>query len=300
MKKLAENRNNEKRFTGLAISSGLILGRVCLLSQSRHNPLPSYQVSDKGQSRELARLKLAIAAVVKHLKVLQEKVAERIGQAEAEIFIAQGMIVQDPALFLEMEQTLQNGFNAETAVLLTMQDYEAKLSAVDDVYMGERAGDIGELKHRLLDELCDTRPSFICAEDTNCRRGKDRIVIAEELTASMTLEINTDRVLGFVTERGGKTSHAAILARALGIPAVSGIENIHTLVPCGTEVLLNGETGEVVVAPSQQTRSDAVAVETFRRLPPADPVPQLRVMANISLASETSELKEMMAEGIGL
>jgi phosphoenolpyruvate-protein kinase (PTS system EI component) len=145
-------------------------------------------------------------------------------------------------------------------------------------------------------------PSFECAGQPHCQRGRNRIIIAEELTPGLAVELEADLTIGFVTERGGPTSHAAILARAVGIPAVSGIGGIYRRISCGTEVLLNGDTGELVVWPTQQTmRRYGVGGRPRKRiLSPVDPVSGLQVMANIRLAPDVSEAVEMKAEGVGL
>ena len=294
-------RNKETRFKGLPISPGVVVARVCLFRQNRHNELPAYEVSQEGPDRERQRLKQALQTVTGRLEGLRKTVAERIGEAEAEIFVAQKMILDDPVLGGQMDEILAGGSNAETAVFQSLDAYESQLLKIDDAYLKERASDLGELKRRLLDVLCETRPSFQCESNPNCRRGSDRIVITEELTPTATLEMATDRLLGFVTAHGGPTSHAAILARALGIPAVSGIPGIHDLVPCGTEVLLDGYTGEVVVFPAEDTKALALGrAGAAEAAAPAEPVESLQVLANISLASEVDEAMAMKAEGVGL
>ena len=297
---MSDGRNNEIRFNGLAISPGLVLARICLFKQSRHNTLPSYEVSGKGVDREKARVGRAREIVVERLENLKGTVADRIGPAEAEIFVAQKMMLQDPVLCDEMDKAIDEGVNAERAVTDTLDEYESQLARLDDEYIKERASDLGELKRRLLDVLCNTGPSFQCSADSNCLRGHDRVIVTEELTPSIATEIETSSLLGFVTERGGRTSHAAILARALGIPAVSGIPDIHNQIPCGTEVLLNGNTGELVVRPSAETKTAAEQVVSEPVLEAVDPVERFTVMANISTAAEVGQAVEMRAEGIGL
>jgi len=291
---------DETHLDGLPISPGVALARTCLLRQPSHENVPDYRVSGEGVQHERARLKEAIAAVARHLEGLKATVAERVGPAEAEIFGVQRLILQDPALDAQLEQAIGDGYNAESAILRTFEQHEARLRDLDSDYHAERASDIGEVKRRLLDHLCDTKPTFQCGNIPQCQRGRQRIIVTEELTPAVTLELNTEEVLGIVTERGGPTSHAAILARALGIPAVSGIPHIHDLVACGTETIVNGDTGEVTVWPSQeQIRRLGPTVHVEPRAVP-DPVEALRVMANISLAAEVKTVRRMKAEGIGL
>jgi phosphoenolpyruvate-protein phosphotransferase len=248
------------------------------------------------------RLRQAIGIVAEQLKALQKVVASRIGSAEAGIFNAQAMIVGDPAVGAMMVEAIDGGHNAETAVLKTLEAYETRLMKVDSAYLRERTGDLSEIRRRLLDVLCETGPAMQCASEPQCQRGRQRIVVAEELTPSLALELDPEEILGIVTAKGGLTSHAAIVARALGVPAVSGIPHIHELVPCGTLVLISGDTGEVVVWPAEKTvaRFDPVRERRPDGEPAPDPVDGLRVMANIGVAGDAITARAMKAEGIGL
>jgi phosphoenolpyruvate-protein phosphotransferase len=175
------------------------------------------------------------------------------------------------------------------------------LLAFDDEYMKERATDFGEVRRRLLDVMANLSPSLQCDERA-CQKGKNRIIVAEELTPTLTLELDSERVMGFMVERGGPSSHAAILARAMGIPAISGLIGIRDRVSCGAEVLLNGDIGEVVLWPSESTiRQVCGTVSSVTRMPKAVPaVPGVEVLANINLAGEVDEANAMLAEGVGL
>ena len=291
---------DETHFNGLPISPGVALARVCLLRQVNHENVPDYRVAGEGVEQERARLKQAVAAVAEHLEGLKATVAERLGQAEAEIFAVQRLILEDPALDGQLMEAIDDGYNCESAILRTFEQHEARLRQLDSDYHAERASDLGEVKRRLLDHLCGTKPTFQCGNIPECQRGRQRIIITEELTPSLTLELETDEILGIVTERGGATSHAAILARAMGIPAVSGIPHIHDLVACGTETIVNGDTGEVTIWPSEEVvKRIGPTVHVEPRAVP-DPVEALRVMANINLAGEVKAVRRMKAEGIGL
>ncbi len=154
----------------------------------------------------------------------------------------------------------------------------------------------------MLDVLRNMNPTLQCGDKEHCQRGKDRIVIAEELTPRLTMELDTEHTLGFITEKGGVGSHAAILARSLGIPAISGISDIHSKVLCGTEVLLDGDSGTVFIWPSEETiaRYPSIGVRE-KTLPPAiQPIKGFTVMASISRSHEADLAETMQAEGIGL
>ncbi|MFO8012325.1 MAG: phosphoenolpyruvate--protein phosphotransferase [Phycisphaerae bacterium] len=292
--------DNETRFRGLPVSPGVTVARVCLFRQARHEAIPQYTVSGEAKEEEKKRLDEAVEAVLGRLEGLHDVVQERVGAAEAEIFSVQRMILKDPVLRDQLAETIDSGRNAEVAVKQTFEGYESRMRELDNGYQVERAGDIGELKRRLLGELVQTTSAFACEADPHCQRGKKRIVVTEELTPSIALEMNTADIRGLVTERGGATSHAAIVARGLGIPAVSGIPHIHDLVACGTEMLVDGGEGEVVVWPSEKTLASVQVCIPAEAEEPSEPVEGLRVLANLSIAEEADIARRHRAEGVGL
>jgi len=292
----------ETRLTGLPVSGGIALAKVCLFNETRHNNLPMYKVGGEGAEREAARLQRAIGLATHRLEGLIHSVTERIGPAEGQIFQVQKMILNDPVLLAEMLGEIeQRGTNAEAAVTARLDAYESRLQELDDEYLKERATDIGEVRRRLLDMLANLNPSLQCAGQAHCQRGRERIVVAVELTPSVTLELDSEHTRGFVTERGGVNSHAAIVARGLRIPAVSGVEKAHSLLTCGTELLLNGYTGEVIVRPSAETIArHAPALPPAVTTAAAERVDGLAVMANISRSDDVAGALAAGAEGIGL
>jgi len=293
----------ETRFKGLPLSPGVAVARVCLFNEKRHVSLPVVNVTDKEVRSEGDRFRKALAFVREKLALLIKEVDERVGKAESEIFIAQKMILEDPVMIQRVTDHIRSKhFNAEKAVISTLDFFEGQLAEMDNAYIRERSSDIGEVKRRLLDALGNLNPSFQCQNDSFCQKGKNRIVIAQELTPSLTMELNTDFIRGFVTDRGGVASHAAILARALRIPAVSGIPGIHDMIFCGTEVLVNGDTGEVVIWPSPKTLAEYPDLqrETAGEIAALEPVDGLKVFANLSLAKKVKEAVDQKAEGIGL
>ncbi|MBN1269885.1 MAG: phosphoenolpyruvate--protein phosphotransferase [Kiritimatiellae bacterium] len=288
---------------GLPLSGGVAVARVCLFNDRRHADLPMVRVSGDEVERERTRLIESAAIARDRLEEIRRDVAARIGPAEAEIFAAQRLILEDEVLINEMLAIVEGDTtNAEAAVHRVLDRYETRFLEMDDEYIKERASDMGEIRRRLLDILRQMQPSFQCAGEEHCQRGRNRIVVAEELTPSLTVDLDARHTLGFVTERGGANSHAAILARALGIPAVSGITGIHSAISCGTELLVDGNKGEVVVWPSEATLARA-RTEHGEKLAFPAAVPAVRglaVMANISVAADVQEAVRMQAEGIGL
>lgn len=286
----------------MPLSEGFSVARVCMFNEFRHSNLPVYKVSGEGIEKEAARMDRAVAIAGERLDNIAAQVRERIGPAEAEIFVAQRMILNDPSLHTKVDSLIRNdAVNAETAVARVLDDFETRVLSFDDEYLRERASDFGEVKRRILDVLGNMRPELQCTTEGHCQKGKNRIIVAEELTPMLTVELDVEHVMGFVTERGGVNSHAAILARAMGVPAVSGVTGIRTLVGCGTEILINGHTGEVIIRPTEQTLTQAKTEVSAVRMPlPVDPVPGYRVMANINTARDVAEVLQMRAEGIGL
>ncbi|MDX9702938.1 MAG: phosphoenolpyruvate--protein phosphotransferase [Candidatus Auribacterota bacterium] len=293
----------EIRFQGLPISNGVAIAKVCLFDDNRHHKMPLEETSRLSVEEEIARLKKASVLVSQRLAEIRDKVKREIGSAEAEIFVAQKMILEDSSLNEQLLYLISSKrAPAELAITLTFDEYEHKLLAVDSEYIRQRASDIAEVKRRLLDTLSDTAPGFKCEGLGSCKKGRNRIVVTEELTPMITIELNFEHVKGFITERGGVTSHAAILARALGVPAVSGIHGLFDVISCGTQVLINGQTGEVVVCPEPDTIAQAHQISTVEvskeRI--IEPVDNLKVYANINLSNDVDEALELHAEGIGL
>ena len=293
----------ETSIKGLPVSKGIALARVCLFNEKRHSNLPIYKVDGDGVQKEIARFERAVHIAGERLDGIREDVRIRVGKAEAEIFFAQKTILEDESLKARvLELITERNINAETAVTATLDSYEARILELDNEYIKERATDFGEVRRRLLDVLSNMNPGLQCTDQAHCQKGRDRIIVAQELTPTLTVDLDTSHTLGFVTERGGANSHAAILAKTLGIPAISNIADIHSLVSCGTELLLNGYSGEIVVMPSDETvaRLRAQHPEELRDPAAAPPVPGFRVLANVNGLVDATLAVNMQAEGVGL
>lgn len=287
---------------GIPISPGIAIARVCLFNDSRHSRIVPVKVSADEKEREIGRLREAFVRAGERLGDIQRRVSLEVGKAEGEIFVAQKMMVEDPVLQGSMITAIEEGdAGAEMAVMSIMDGFEARISALDNQYLRERATDVGEVKRRLLDVLAKTRPGLACSGKSHCRHGRGRVVVGVELTPSLTIDLDARNLRGLVTEHGGVTSHAAILARALGVPAVSGIQGVQGLVTCGTEILVNGDIGEVVIWPSPERVAQVGKRDVEPRdTRPVEPVAAVRVLANISVAADVKHAVQMKAEGVGL
>jgi phosphotransferase system enzyme I (PtsI) len=289
---------------GLKVSEGVSIAPVCLFNEHRHNNLPLYKVPKDSTKLEIVHFERAVSIVEGQLDTLYKDICNKVGEAEAQIFSAQKVILKDCSLKQKVVELIENrNYSAGSATVEVLEGYETLISHIDDQYIKERASDIGEIKRRLLDVLIDINPSLKCGNTSHCQKGKNRIVVAEEITPTLTLYLDTDNTSGFVTERGGAASHAAILARGLGIPAVSGLKNIHNQLFCSTMLIIDGDNGLVIAWPSEKTIEEYSSKVVFdRRVPPENirTPKKFQVLFNISKSSEIDEALALAPDGIGL
>lgn len=298
------NQKRSMKFKGISISSGRIAGRICLYSAERHKAVPEYSLTDKTLiEQELKRFVEARAQCSEELDQIASEVEQTVGKAEAEIFVTQKHIMNDPKVVQSINDMVSKGRkNLEWAVSDVLSGYEEKFMTLDNQYLRERSSDIGEIRRRLLSKINNSKSGFICQGQPHCIMGENRIVAAEELTPDMVTNMNLEKVLGFVTEHGGITSHAAILARSLGIPAVSGIHNIMDYAQCGDMMLIDSDNGEVYLNPDKQTMAALVPVEPVQSEAvcvlgtPAG----MEVLANASSIEDVKHAWAVGADGVGL
>lgn len=304
----------ERRLSGIAISDGLALARAEVLQPSPEGEVVARTISFDEVERELSRLKQAILLVADDLNNLSERVAARVGTAAASIFHAQRAIAQDPALLAEAEQIIRGQLlNAEAAAWRVLRDYELRMLSIGNSVLRERAADLVDVRRRLLAVLKQTGLSLTHQQNAEAHttphpdhpaqdKSSPVIVVAEELLPGDTVAFETIRVAGILTEHGGPASHAAILARALGIPAITGIPDLLDKIRPGDQVLINGRSGEVIVQPERQTlalypglsRFDPLKVQVIA------PIPDFAVYANINSITDMPLTHLAKADGIGL
>jgi len=296
--------NTARVFHGLAVNAGKVLSPACLYSAEHHRAVSEYRVeTERDILAEMNQFRAAVGKCSLELDRIASNVAEKVGQTESEIFITQKHILNDPAIIEAIEVKIrQEHKNAEAAISEVFNSYEEKFTSFDRQYLRERATDIGEIRRRLLDYFRNTNPGFVCEGQEFCTRGKNRIIVAGELTVGMMANMNFERVKGFVTERGGSFSHAAVIARSLGVPAVSGIKGIMSRVACGDMLLLDGDNGMVYFDPDQKTVGSVISAEDVAgeevcviRTPEG-----MEAMANASLLEDVRLAASLGADGIGL
>ena len=227
---------------GLGVSEGIAIGKAIVIAK---NDLIIEQLKVSDIEQELNKLDTAITIADKQIEVLKNKVEKKLGKEKAEIFEAHRLILSDPEFINEIKNKIKNdNINVEFAVKTTIQSFLELFDVIDDPYMRERASDIKDVGDRLLRVLTNTQ-SYLVEEINN-----QGIIIANDLTRSETAQIDTDFVLGFATDIGGSTSHSAIMARNLEIPAVVGTKNITNKVKTNDLLIIDGSNGEIIINPS--------------------------------------------------
>ncbi len=291
--------------TGIPIAKGTAFGEAVLIHAAVAAKSSShYRISQEDVPEEVGRVKQAIQLLLLVIECSEAYLVERYGMTAASAFGTQRVFLEDGRLRERIVAMIQNRkYRAETAVRLILEHYRERLGSSSSTLIKERVGDIVDLKNSLLDAL--NNPGHLLREGSVQRKGihRDRIAVAHELTPRLVIEQNFENIRGIITEKGGQTSHAAILCRALGIPCVSGIGRIQDNVKDGTRVLVCGDDGQVVVAPEPKT------VRTCRQRSPKGVPPNktaserdlhIRIMATINFSHDAVAAAEAGAEGIGL
>ena len=292
---------------GIPVSQGVSQGRVVVLNRSRIVPAKAGFETDD-QAGEGARLQTALAETRKQLTAVQERLRDEFGAKESQIFDAHLLVLEDPALMEEVGRQIRDEHHTpEYAFYTASEKYAEALSAVDDSYLSERAADIRDVTQRVLGNLMG-QPQRAGVSDLT----EPCIVVANDLTPSDTAQLDPAKVLGFVTEVGSRTSHTAILARSLQIPAVLGLgEAIEELKP-GQTVLIDGFNGFVIISPSEQTlfeygqlveRQSSIEESLDEiRTEPAKTLDGHNIIlsANIERAGDVEAVRKSGATGVGL
>ena len=238
------------RLTGRAAAPGAAVAPAFVLAPPPVlTKLP--EVASLSADEELARLEGALQRAEGELRELAETVAESAGEDEAEIFEAHAEFAADPELARLTEDAVRAGTSAERAVVGAFETFRELLVASASEYLAARASDLDDVRDRVVKILLGMSTS-------GDRPERRSVVVAHELTPSQTASIPVDLIAGIVTETGSPTSHAAILARALGVPAVVACEGLLAVTRVGVDVAIDGRAGEAIVDPSPAEREAVV------------------------------------------
>ena len=234
---------------GIAASDGVAVAKAYLLVQP---DLTFSKTTVEDTAAEESRLDDALAKSTEELQQIREKAAQSLGEAEAQVFDAHLMVLSDPEMVGQIKQNIKdNSVNAESALKEVTDMYIGMFEAMEDnAYMKERAADIRDVAKRILAHLLGVtlpNPSMI---------NEEVIVVAHDLTPSDTAQLDRKYVKAFVTDIGGRTSHSAIMARSLEIPAIVGTKEITAKVKEGDILAVNGIEGDVIVHPTDEQKAE--------------------------------------------
>ena len=234
---------------GIAASDGVAVAKAYLLVQP---DLTFSKATVEDTAAEEARLDAALAKSTEELQQIREKAAQSLGEAEAQVFDAHLMVLSDPEMVGQIKQNIKdNSVNAESALKEVTDMYIGMFEAMEDnAYMQERAADIRDVAKRILAHLLGVtlpNPSMI---------DEEVVVVAHDLTPSDTAQLDRNFVKAFVTDIGGRTSHSAIMARSLEIPAIVGTKEITAKVKEGDILAVNGIEGDVIIDPTEEQKAE--------------------------------------------
>lgn len=296
----------EKVYRGIAVSGGVSRGPVYILSRSE-NCIPHRKITPEEIGSEMERLERALIQTRQQILDVQRQVEEAMGAEDASIFDAHLLVLEDQTLLDEVARNLTaNYVNVEHAFNEVAEKYAATLSRIDDDYLRERVSDLRDVTSRVLNNLLGRADSSLVG------LKEPSIVLSHDLSPSTTAQLDKRVVLGFATDVGGKTSHTAIMARALQIPAVVGLNDLSTQIEAGTNVLLDGYNGLLIANPTDQTLfeygqlvqkqvhlKDKLQEIVGERAVTRDGK-HIILSANIGQPSDVEAVKQAGGEGVGL
>src|SRR5213082_3230228 len=301
-----QNARQEIRFEGAGVSPGIAHGQIHVVRDDLDD-VARYRISPSQVTDEIGRFEAALIQTRMQILEMQQRIAESIGAKDAAIFDAHLLVVEDHTLIDEVLRKLETELcNVEWVFQEVATRYAETLNKIDDPYLRERALDIQDVTKRVVRNLQGKAPKTFLA------LSESHILVAHNLTPSDTASMNRANVLGIATDLGSRTSHAAILARSLNIPAVVGLHDITAKLETGQHVLVDGSDGLLIVNPAPETIGHYAELESRR----ARVVAQLKELrttrsttrdgrhivlsANIELPEDVESVAANGADGIEL
>ena len=291
---------------GVGASAGIAIGQV-RITERRRVTVTEYPVPAEGIPGELFRFAKAIERAKKELSALRDQLAQTHGPEHLCVIDAHLMLLDDTMLVGETTQYIEQlGINAEGALKRTLIRFKSFFEGVEDDYLRERGGDVETVVERVLRTMVGEKQEPISQID-----GKV-VVVAHDLSPADILQIDKSKVIGFITDLGGKTSHSAILARSIEVPAVVGLERITREVADGETVIIDGSSGLVIINPDQEAFRDYLQAKqryeyVERELLKLKDLPaqtldghSMRLKGNVEFLEEVASINRHGGEGIGL
>ncbi|HEY4257161.1 MAG TPA: phosphoenolpyruvate--protein phosphotransferase [Candidatus Udaeobacter sp.] len=303
---MSDSARQEIRFEGAGVSPGMACGKTHVVRDDQDDVV-RYRIAPSQVADEIGRFETALIQTRMQILEMQQRIAESIGAKDAAIFDAHLLVVEDRTSIDEVLRKLETDLcNVEWVFQEVATRYAETLNKIDDPYLRERALDIQDVTKRVIRNLQGKAPKTFLA------LNEPHILVAHNLTPSDTASINRAHVLGVATDLGSRTSHAAILARSLNIPAIVGLHDVTVKLETGQHVLLDGSDGQLIVDPTPQTIAHYAEIES-RRAKVTAQLKELRttrsttrdgrhivLSANIELPRDVEAVAANGAEGIGL
>jgi len=293
-------------YKGVPASPGIVIGQAYVINK-KSAEITKRTVSPALVEAEIQRLRKAVEKTKIDIMSIKEKVIYDIGNSEADIFNAYLMLLED-RMFAGKSETIikTESVNAEYALMQVLKEYAEFFNKISDSYLKERGRDISGLVEKIIKNLAELK-----TKDSDAPADK-YIVVAHDLTPADTAEMDKGKVMGFVTEIGGATSHTAIVARSLEIPAVVGVRDITATLNTGDILILDGEKGIVAVNPGpkvmnayrEEQKKYTLKLRMLKRLKTLEAVTvdkhKVELNANIEFPEEIGAVLENNADGVGL
>lgn len=289
---------------GIGVSPGISIGKVFLKEEigAKVEKKNIENISD-----EIAKLNAAIEKSLKEVKSIYEYALKNLGEKEAEIFSAHKLMLEDPEFIDFIKEKIKlESVNAEWGVKEASNNYISILENMDNEYLKERAADIKDISKRLINNLMGIENISLSTLEEEC------IIVSKDLTPSDTAQMRKDKVLGFVTEVGGRTSHTSIMARTLELPAVVGVKDMTKSVKNNDMIIIDGEEGTVIINPTQDEintyKEKRKAFEEFKNklkeLKNSKSISKdgykVEIAGNIGTPNDIDKVIENGGEGVGL
>ena len=303
-----QERFQNGRLKGTPVSSGIAIGKVYLLERGKIH-VSKYSIKDEQVEKETARFKAAVKRSIEELNSIKESIPDDEVRKHAFIIDAHLLILQDRYFYNDVIDIMRRQrINAEWALDIVVSKFLSSFEKVEDPYLRERGQDVNYIYQRLLRILVKGKVSGMDAKGI---KGKV-VIVAHDLSPADTIQLDLNKVSGFVTDVGGRTSHTSIVARALEIPAVVGLGTVTGLVRNNETVIIDGDEGVVIVNPAPEVQREYLAKQVdlsaqrkeFLRIAKLRSETKdgfrIRVGANIELLAEMDIVERYGAEGIGL
>lgn len=290
---------------GIAVSEGMACGTAVVIKSESGGREKTYRQAESSE-KERSRFREAYDSFIKEAEKAAEDLKSRGLEQEAGILLSHVEMVKDPSVASGIEENISNGCCAEEAVDKTLGFFADMFEATGDELTMQRASDVRDINNELIKKLTGNEGSDISS------LPEGSVLVTDELTPSMTVDMKTGSVVGIVAETGGYTSHSAILARALGVPAVLSVAGATKLIAEGQDVAVDGISGDVIVSPDNDEkkrceekaevfRRQKALTEEFRgKMTVTASGEKKEVVANIGNAGDVSAAKDGDAEGVGL